>query len=199
MPVPLFPLPNVVLFPGIALPLYVFEPRYRTLLADVQASGEPFGIVRILVSSQESSAPFHERVSRTGTLAYLRAAELHEDGTSTIEVVGGERVQVTEFELSRPYLSAKLEVWPLAAPPAEDSGVQENAAKLLATLLRQRPAEAHAICQHAPQDALLLVSFLATFLNLDGEVKEAALNAPTLLNRTQVLLNALPDHTPLLN
>ena len=50
---PLFPLPDLVLFPGLVLPLYVFEQRYRDLLADVRRSKEPFGIVRILEAGSE--------------------------------------------------------------------------------------------------------------------------------------------------
>ena len=51
---PLFPLPDLVLFPGLVLPLYVFEQRYRDLLADVRRSGEPFGIVRILEAADDA-------------------------------------------------------------------------------------------------------------------------------------------------
>ncbi|THF89085.1 peptidase S16 [Deinococcus sp. KSM4-11] len=199
MPVPLFPLPNLVLFPGVALPLYVFEERYRALLRDVQASGEPFGIVRVLESSQESAKPFQERVSRVGTLAHLRQAQLHDDGTSTILVVGGERFEVQEFHLDQPYLSADVRLWPL-----DDSGVgaeaeHASARQVLAALLRLRPADSEEIRQGAPDDPLLMASFAANVLPLDGEQREEILRAPTVIDRLELLLGMVPSSAKTLN
>jgi Lon protease-like protein len=42
---PIFPLPNVVLFPNVFLPLHIFEPRYRTMIADALASDRMIGMV----------------------------------------------------------------------------------------------------------------------------------------------------------
>lgn len=201
MTVPLFPLPNLVLFPGVVLPLYVFEQRYRALLADTQASGEPFGIVQILELSEDVSTPFHERVSRVGTLAHLQQAETHEDGTSTIVVVGGERFTVQAFDFSRPYLSAGVQLWPLEdAPPGQRDIVQASARKLLSDLLRLRPADADLIRANAPEDPVLLASFAANLLpGLGGQEREAALRAPGLLDRLDVLLSAVPRDVKLMN
>lgn len=197
--VPLFPLPNLVLFPGVALPLYVFEERYRALLRDVQDTGSPFGIVRVLASSQESPRPFEERVSRVGTLAHLKQAQLHDDGTSTILVVGGDRFEATEFHLDRPYLSADVRVWPL-----EDSGVgpdaeHASAQQMLAALLRLRPADADEIRQGAPADPLLMASFAANVLPLDGAQREDVLRAPTVIDRLELLLGMVPSSARTLN
>ncbi|AIZ44135.1 peptidase S16 [Deinococcus radiopugnans] len=201
MTVPLFPLPNLVLFPGVVLPLYVFEQRYRALLAQTQASGEPFGIVQILDTSEEIPTPFHERVSRVGTLAHLQQAETHEDGTSTIVVVGGERFTVEAFDFSHPYLSAEVRLWPLeAAPPGQEQVVQASARKLLSDLLRLRPAEADLIRANAPEDPTLLASFAANLLpGLGGQGREDALRAPGLLDRLDVLLGAVPRDMKLMN
>ncbi len=201
MTVPLFPLPNLVLFPGVVLPLYVFEQRYRALLSDTQASGEPFGIVQILELSEDVFMPFHDRVSKVGTLAHLQQAETHEDGTSTIVVVGGERFTVQAFDFSQPYLSAEVELWPLeAAPPAQEAVVQANSRKLLSDLLRLRPADAEVIRANAPQDPMLLASFAANLLpGFSGQGREEALRAPGLLDRLDVLLGAVPRDMKLMN
>lgn len=199
MAVPLFPLPNLVLFPGVILPLYVFEPRYRALLLDVQASGEPFGIVQIVKSSEESSLPFHERVARVGTLAHLRQAKQHEDGSSSIVVVGGDRFQVRAFDFSRPYLSAEVQPWPMEADALGSEVVQANARQLLSDLLRLRPADGDEIRANAPAEPLLLASFAAELLPIDAAQKEAALEAPSLLDRLDVLLGFVPRSAKLLN
>ena len=204
MRVPLFPLPNLVLFPGVVLPLYVFEPRYRTLLADVQASGEPFGIVRIHVSSKDSDLPFQDRVSRVGTLAHLRHADLHEDGTSTIIIAGGERFQVEAFHTDHPYLSADVNLWPLAPETdlnaAEAEGAEQATAReLLSALLRLNPDNTEALRAAAPEDPLLIASFAASVLTLSGEAREDALRARTLLDRLDYLLGQVPSTARTLN
>ncbi|EYB66609.1 peptidase S16, lon-like protein [Deinococcus phoenicis] len=193
MRVPLFPLPNVVLFPGQVLPLYVFEPRYRALLARVQASGEPFGIVRIVQSRESSPLPFHQRVAGTGTLAHLTRAETHEDGTSSIQVVGGERFRVQDFDLTHPYLSAEVTPWPLAPDPLGQPVTDAYARRLLSGLLRLRPGDAEALREAAPQDPLLVASFAAALLPLSDGQREQALEAPTLPDRLKTLLGFVPE------
>ncbi|WP_081908960.1 LON peptidase substrate-binding domain-containing protein [Deinococcus sp. YIM 77859] len=199
MRVPLFPLPNVVLFPGQVLPLYVFEPRYRELLAYVQASGSPFGIVRIVQFRETSPLPLHERVSRVGTLAHLARAEQHEDGTSSILVVGGERFRVQDFDLSHAYLSAEVSLWPLAPHTLGPDAEVASARHLLADLLRLHAADAPAIRDSAPEDPLLLASFAAALLPLSAEQRETALTAPTLLDRLSILLGFVPGEARELN
>ena len=199
MRVPLFPLPQLVLFPGVILPLYVFEPRYRELLADVQATGEPFGIVRIVQSSETSGLPFHERVSRVGTLAHVRQASPHEDGTSTVAVVGGERFRIDGFHLDRPYLSADVTLWPLEPDPLPEEVVSATAAQLLAALLRLRPGDAGSVREAAPDDPLLLASFAAALLPITPEQREDALHAATVLERLELLLGLVPTEAKLLN
>jgi len=197
MRVPLFPLPHLVLFPGQILPLYVFEPRYRELLTRVQATEEPFGIVRIVQSREESPQPFEERVARVGTLAHLIRAETHEDGTSSIVVVGGERFRVETFDLTHAYLSAEVTPWPLGSgtldSAALEAGAEEAVARrLLADLLRLRPGDAAAIRENAPREPLLIASYAAALLPLDAEQREQALNTPTLLDRLDTLLGFVP-------
>ncbi|WP_345452408.1 LON peptidase substrate-binding domain-containing protein [Deinococcus aluminii] len=199
MRVPLFPLPNVVLFPGQVLPLYVFEPRYRELLTRVQASGEPFGIVRIVQPREVSPLPFHERVTRVGTLAHLRRSETHEDGTSSILVVGGERFRVQDFDLTHTYLGADVAVWPLAPAPLDRPAEEAVARRLVSDLMRLRPADADAIRESAPQDPLLIASFAAALLPLDAGQRERALEAPTLLGRLETLLGFLPGDVRVLH
>ncbi|WP_425557184.1 LON peptidase substrate-binding domain-containing protein [Deinococcus carri] len=199
MPVPLFPLPNVVLFPGQVLPLYVFERRYRELLARVQASGEPFGIVRIVQPRDTSPLPLHDRVAGVGTLAHLLRAETHEDGTSSIQVAGGERFRVQAFDLTHAYLSADVTLWPLHPAPLDRPAEEAAARRLLSDLLRLRPADAPALREAAPQDPLLIASFAAALLPLDAGQREQALEAPTVLERLETLLGFLPGEARVLH
>lgn len=192
MSVPLFPLPNVVLFPSQRLPLYIFEPRYRDLLRRVQETGEPFGVVRILRPGAAQGEALTGRVSLVGTLAHLRWAETHDDGTSSVEVEGGERFRVRAFDTSQSYLAADIEPWPLEQPLTDLYEMAGRSTSLLAGLMRIYPREAELIREYAPQGALRLASYAAALLPLTPEQREQALEAPSLLARLAVLLTALP-------
>lgn len=197
---PLFPLPDLVLFPGLVLPLYVFEQRYRDLLADVRQSGEPFGIVRILEAADtEPQKPFQERVSKVGTLAHLRSVTDHDDGTASIVVVGGERFRILEFDLARSYLSAEIQEDPLPVGPGEQDMTAALSRRLLDGLLAVRAPDAEAIREHAPQEPVLLASFAATLLPLSGDQREQALDAIDLLDRLETLISFLPRDERALN
>ncbi|MCP2013053.1 Lon protease-like protein [Deinococcus sp. HSC-46F16] len=191
MSLPLFPLPNTVLFPGQVLPLYVFEPRYRELLARVQASGEPFGVVR-LQPRLEGGTTLLDRIGRVGTLAHLLEAETHEDGTSSILVVGGERFRVREFDPTHAYLSAEVDLWPLDPDPRGTPAEEATARLLLSDLLRLHPAEAEQLRAGAPEAPLLLASYAAALLPLEAGEREEALRAPTLLHRLDRLRASVP-------
>jgi len=105
MPVrlPLFPL-TVVLYPGTTLPLHIFEPRYRQLVANCLASDAAFGILRPGVE-REAPPP-----GTVGCAATIRAHDLLADGRSNILVVGEKRFTVERYvECNDPYLVAIVE------------------------------------------------------------------------------------------
>lgn len=195
MSTPLFPLPSAIPFPGEQLPLYVFEQRYCELLERVQETGEPFGMVRILQRSQDSQLPFHQRVSQIGTLAHLTKSECHEDGTQSIEVVGGDRFRVQEFDLSAMYLSAKIEPFLLPDADIKAPELLEQADILLAGLMRLHPDRSEWIQAYAPQDPLLLATFAVNILNPEDEFRDQVLIAGTLKERLELLLSLLPPRS----
>ena len=198
--IPLFPLPDLVLFPGLVLPLYVFEQRYRDLLADTRRSGEPFGVVRILEAADgEQNKPLHDRLARVGTLAHLRSVTDHDDGTASIVVVGGERFRILEFDTGHSYLSAAVQEDPLPEGPNQQDMTAALSRRLLDGLLSVRAADAGAIKEHAPQEPLLLASFAATLLPLSGDQREQALDTIDLLDRLETLISFLPRNDRALN
>jgi Lon protease-like protein len=119
---PLFPLP-LVLFPGASLPLHVFEPRYRQLLADCRAGDGRFGIV----VSGDAGAPGPGTV---GCVAELRDVQSLPDGRANIVVEGAERFALARLaESTTPYLVGEVRPWEDAPEPdAADSVVALDAA-----------------------------------------------------------------------
>ena len=106
MEIPLFPL-HTVLCPGIALPLHIFEPRYRLMVERCIEQSAPFGIVVIRNGSEVGSG--HVAIAGVGTFAEIREATRLPDGRYDILVVGSGRFAVETVDTSRePYLVAEV-------------------------------------------------------------------------------------------
>jgi Lon protease-like protein len=106
MELPLFPL-HTVLCPGIALPLHIFEPRYRLLIERCVERSAPFGIVLIRQGREVGSDEV--AIAGVGTVAEIREATKLPDGRYDILVVGSGRFTVDEVDsASEPYLIAQV-------------------------------------------------------------------------------------------
>ncbi|HYQ02385.1 MAG TPA: LON peptidase substrate-binding domain-containing protein [Polyangiaceae bacterium] len=92
---PLFPLPNVVLFPGALLPLHVFEPRYRELVREVLAGRKLMGIVRLKPGFEEDYEGRPPVFDICGIGAVIDSAE-HADGRFDITLRGLARARILE-------------------------------------------------------------------------------------------------------
>ncbi len=108
MELPLFPL-NAVLCPGIALPLHVFEDRYRALVRNCLETTSPFGVVLIREGREVGQGAIS--FSGIGTIAEIRDAGRHEDGRFDLLVVGTRRFAIRHVvEGPRPYLVADVQI-----------------------------------------------------------------------------------------
>lgn len=110
MEMPLFPLKNVVLFPGMMLPLHIFEPRYREMINRCTSEKIPFGVVLIEDGQEvgETATPH-----MIGTAARITRLERYDDGRMDIVAVGTQRFQVVELNYSRSYLSGTVRHYPV--------------------------------------------------------------------------------------
>ena len=103
---PLFPLP-LVLFPGVPLPLHIFEERYRRMLADVRAGNSLFGLSYFDLNTATSTRP---PIGHVGCAAEVVEAQLLPDGRSNILTVGLIRYRLVEYvETGEPYLVGRVE------------------------------------------------------------------------------------------
>jgi Lon protease-like protein len=110
-PLPLFPL-NTVLFPGVVMPLYIFEERYRSLVRDLIAlpptRDREFGVVAIKVGYEVGERGVHT-IQRVGCAALVTQVTANDDGTFEIVVVGRRRFHVEDLDPSNDYLQADVE------------------------------------------------------------------------------------------
>ena len=109
---PLFPLPDVVLFPQQLLPLHIFESRYRMLLQSVLESDKRFGIVRI--------NPENGQMADIGCCAEVLQHQTTEDGRSYIVSLGQQRFRVLNITRETPFRSAMVS-W-MEDDAVDDSG-----------------------------------------------------------------------------
>ena len=108
--VPLFPLPNAILFPGARLPLYIFEPRYKQMIDDAMV-GE-----RLLSVALESAQPGEGTRSEVCGLGQITEMERLPKNEKNIVVTGIARVRILREVESDPYVRAEVEA-------LEESGV----------------------------------------------------------------------------
>jgi len=117
--------------PGLVLPLHIFEPRYRRLLADLESLPEDergFGVVAIR-EGREVGADGVKALYEVGTFASLREVETLEDGRSDIVTVGTDRFRIIDLDDTLPYLRAEVEFLseePGSAPDALAATLTES-------------------------------------------------------------------------
>src|SRR5437867_10540316 len=120
--VPVMTLPNATLFPQALLPLYIFEPRYRQMLADALHSDRMFPVaMQRPGSTRESPSPI-------AGLGLIRVSVGHRDGTSHLVLQGLARVELQETLRYKPYRIQRIR--PLKTPPCDNVRVDALVAKV---------------------------------------------------------------------
>src|SRR5271155_4193578 len=107
---PLFPL-GTVLYPGLVLPLHIFEERYRQLMRDLLDGLPPrrFGVIAIR-EGRETGVTGVSSLHEVGCLALLREANELDDGRYEIVTVGTDRFRLRSLNSDRPYLRGEVEL-----------------------------------------------------------------------------------------
>ncbi len=109
MEMPLFPL-GLVLFPGMMLPLHIFEPRYREMINRCINEELPFGVVLIKDGKEvgETAAPYE-----IGTAARITRVDRKPDGRMDLVAVGTRRFRIEQLKQNRSYLTADVSHYPV--------------------------------------------------------------------------------------
>jgi Lon protease-like protein len=202
--IPLFPL-GTVLFPGLLLPLNIFEPRYRQLVADLQEMPEErrrFGVVAIR-QGREVGPHTATALYDVGCTALVRRVEPQTDGRYHLVTTGARRFRITEVDdQTTPYLQATVE-W-----LAEDSNADtESAAGLVPELIVAFRAylevlgsarAAEITVPPLPDEPDVLSYLVAATLVADVREKQALLAADTTPVRMREELALLHQETALL-
>ena len=173
--IPLFPL-NVVLFPGMPLPLHIFEERYKAMIADCIRDNRPFGVVMIEEGSAEYGAP--ARPVAIGCTAEIAQVQPLDEGRMFIMTVGRERFRIVRLDYDKPYLvgtvaPAPLDVEDEARTAEAADGLEPLVLAYLHKLARFGHIDLDA--DQIPSDPAGLSYLAATVIQLPTEEKQAFL------------------------
>lgn len=137
-PVAVFPLPDVVLFPHTALPLHIFELRYRTMVREALSAGRllTLAVLKPGRDPRDRSPEYHA----LGCLARINDVEWLPNDCYDLRVVGITRVRIGRPVTEYPYRSARLELVPQAPYPEDDPLVEIERRALIAACRRWREA-----------------------------------------------------------
>jgi Lon protease-like protein len=189
---PLFPL-NVVLFPGMRLPLRIFEERYKAMIGDCLEREAPFGVI-LIREGQEVGGPAEP--FRVGTTARITQVQRLEEGRLNIMTRGERRFELVEIIQQRPHLVGLVKYLEEEAGEIPESLVtevtQEYTAFLrhLATLAGGWNSRIN-VTQDPVQLSSEVVSSLASSIELPRDLRQQLLETPTARERLERLLPLL--------
>jgi Lon protease-like protein len=188
--IPLFPLPNVVLFPNVFLPLHIFEPRYRRMVQEALAGDRIIGMV-LLRPGWEGNYEGKPAVYPIGCAGLITHAEPLPDGRYNIVLRGLEKFRIVSEDHSREYRLANVDTLMEPLTEGERATIRAERRRLEALLVPQpdgRGADPKVPPTMADED---LVNALAQYMELEPVEKQALLEREGLLARCRALIELL--------
>ena len=181
----IFPLTGVLLFPGLQLPLHIFEPRYRAMVSDALARDRRVGMIQ--PQRADDDAPLYT----IGCLGRIDEVEALEDGRYNIVLEGQSRFRILrELDVTTPFRQVEGEL--LDEPVAEALAAIERAGF-------EREARRFAAIQgYAVEwdsvsrlDDVALINGVSQIAPFDAAARQALLEAPNLSTRCELLVQLM--------
>jgi Lon protease-like protein len=189
--IPLFPLPNVVLFPGMALPLHIFEPRYRAMARDALRGPRLIGMV-LLRGDWRAEYAGRPPIFDTGTVGQMVHVDELADGRFNIVLRGLKTFVVRdEIALERPYREARV-AWRDDADGPVPGAAREALVGLVHRYLDRlgrKPTSPSGLDRDV--DDATFVNFCAQHLDLDPLERQALLEEASTSARAGRLADVL--------
>ena len=187
----IFPLPGALLLPRSFLPLHIFEPRYRALVADALARDRLIAMIQPLPGESGAAPALFE----VGCVGHIMNVEALEDGRFNLILAGVSRFRLQrEMEVSTPFrqVEASYEEW---NDVAEDEGVLPSVMRAEIEREAKRFARAKGYTVDWEEvgrlDDEALVNGIAQVVPFDVATKQALLEAPDMLARADLLADFL--------
>jgi Lon protease-like protein len=190
----LFPL-QTVLFPGMRMPLHIFEERYRTMIRECIEEDAPFGVLLVREGAEVGAGAVPHNV---GTTARITQVEYLEDGRMNIFTIGHERFQVSKLMTDHEYLTGEVNV--LEQEPPTDGAwaamdrAQEVFNEYLRTYLASNDQWTRGV--DLPREPGEAADFIAARTDVAAETKQAWLEDLSPEGRLTAELDTLAQELP---
>jgi ATP-dependent Lon protease len=196
---PIFPL-TIVLFPGVPLPLHIFEPRYRQMLSDVRTGDSLFGVSYFDSSATDKEFP---PAGHIGCVAEVTETQPLPDGRSNILAVGLIRYRVEEYvDRGDPYLVARVSFF---EDEAEDNELLRESSQAVAEtfsriaravrVINDERANLPDISDTEPQRlSFLVAAAMEVDIDVKRELLELRLTSERLRRLRELLMRAVSNY-----
>ena len=192
MEIPLFPLPNLVLFPNIIVPLHIFEERYKLMINGCIDRDEVFGLVLLRSGAEQET---EDTIHRVGVTARVTEVERLDDGRMNILCEGETRFRILRFTQQTPFWKGSVQFFEEDAIHNPVEALYEQVAELYRQL-----AELSSKLSGSPRTELVmpetptaLTYMIAYVLDVDSEEKQRMLEMTSPAERLQVLVTHLNE------
>ncbi|HSG54860.1 MAG TPA: LON peptidase substrate-binding domain-containing protein [Paracoccaceae bacterium] len=182
---PIFPLTGAILFPGLQLPLHIFEPRYRAMVGEALARDRRIAMIQ--PQEQAEGAPLFQ----VGCMGKIEDVETSEDGRYNIVLSGEARFRVLrELDVSTPFRQVEVEL--IAEIPEETLSFAERAG-FEGEAMKFADAQGYSVDWEALArlDDVALINGLSQIAPFDAASKQALLEAGTLNQRCELLIQLM--------
>ena len=197
---PLLPLRNTVLFPGVVIPITVGRDKSIKLIKEAHKGNKILGVVSQKNGNIED--PKEKDLNRIGTVAQILKMLRMPDGNTTVIIQGKKRFKIKEITQEEPYLKAKIEAFDqLEKPKGKSFNALVSSIKDLASQIIEQsptiPTEATFAIKNI-ESPTFLINFIASNMKADVVTKQSLLETPELIERATSLLEHLTKELQLL-
>jgi Lon protease-like protein len=194
--VPIFPLPNIVLFPYTYLPLHVFEPRYREMVHDASSRGQCIGMA-LLKDGWEDAYEEAPPIFEQGAVGRMVSVKKMSDGRYNIVLQGLRRCLYEEQEVSTSYRQAKISLLPEDSSETLDSALLVHLAGAAKEyLLSQKADDQYQLISSGKMSDRVLVNSLSAGLDFSPDEKQFLLESETLTQQAGRLVDLIRFKLP---
>jgi len=191
--IPVFPLPNVVLFPGVPLPLHIFEPRYRDMVREAANAHEVIGMA-LLRGDWRPHYDENPEIFDTGCAGKIVNVESLPDGRYNILLHGLREFTIRRHLFEKSYRQGEVS-WRSLSHGGLDTSCRSALVSLLSRFLEAKPATpAHRLLRDRSLSDELLVNFFSYALDIAPLEKQGLLEAQTLTTRAERLREIIEFH-----
>jgi len=198
---PILPLRNMVLYPGVLLPVSVARPKSLKLVHEAKDRNHYIGVCTQKDKNIDDPRP--DQLYSMGTVAkVVRILEMN-DNSTTVILEGKSRFYLGEFQTLKPYMKARINLAPEKIPNAEDgvfpalvSTIKDMAAKIIANAGMMPPEAVFAI--RNIDNPVFLINYVCVNFGLNVQEKQRLLEIDDILDRGYQLLDLLNKEWQLL-